>query len=215
VRGHRAAAFAIGVLLSSGAAGASSGGGERLLARLGTCSPISTRDFATDAGRRRTVPICGVKGAIWWTADMDIDCDGLATSECNSTTDPLFQPQTALEPGGVPLDAAATRYMVIPQPSRAFDYRRHGVALGAVAAIVYRGQVTFAVFGDVGPKPIIGEASYATAADFGLDTNPSTGGADRGVTYVVFPGTAVADPTSNDSIDAAGRAALAAFLGKR
>jgi hypothetical protein len=33
---------------------------------------------------------------------------------------------------------------------------------------------------------IIGEASYKTAADLGIDPDPSSGGTDSGVTYIFF-----------------------------
>ena len=41
---------------------------------------------------------------------------------------------------------------------------------------------------DIGPEPIIGEASYAMAELFGIDPDPATGGAEGGVTYIVFTG---------------------------
>jgi hypothetical protein len=72
--------------------------------------------------------------------------------------------------------------------------------------------VTYAVFGDTGPKTIVGEASYAAAQALGIDPDPKTGGVDSGVTYIVFTGTKVANPNSNESIDSAGRAAAEKFL---
>jgi glycosyl hydrolase group 75 (putative chitosanase) len=187
---------------------------SRLLAKVKTCSQISTGRYATDDGGPRTIPVCGrVTGAVFWKADMDIDCDGIVTARCNPNTDPSFLPGTALEPSGTPLNAETTRYMVIPQGTRTFNYSEHNIKLGAVAAIVYKKRVTFAVFGDTGPKNIIGEASYATAQTLGIDPDPATGGADSGVTYIVFKGTKVANPHSNSAIASAGKAAAARFLG--
>ncbi len=60
--------------------------------------------------------------------------------------------------------------------------------MGQVVAVIYNGKITYAVFGDTGPNDIIGEASYATAASLGIDSNPETGGTDGPVYYVVFTG---------------------------
>jgi hypothetical protein len=185
---------------------------SQLLAKLKTCTQIS-KGYATKAGRKRTIPVCGgVSGAVFWTADMDIDCDGIVTVHCNKKMDRSFQPHTALEPGGKPLNAETTRYMVIPQGSKTFNYLKNDIKLGAVVAIIYNGKLTYAVFGDIGPKGIIGEASYATAQALGINPDPKTGGVDAGVTYIVFKGTRVATPGSNDSIDTAGQAAAVKFL---
>jgi len=185
-----------------------------LIAKLKGCRPTSSARFANDAGGKRSVPICGgLPGVVSWKADMDVDCDGRVTPNCNKKKDPSFQPSTALEPGGKPLDAETTRYVVVPRPSKQFDYRKLGIKLGSVVAVVYNGKVTFAVLGDVGPRGIIGEASYATAKALGIDPNPRSGGVDSGVTYIVFKGTKVADPTSNASIDEAGLAAAEKLLG--
>jgi hypothetical protein len=187
---------------------------SRLLAKVKTCSQISNGRYSTDDGGPRIIPVCGrVSGAVFWKADMDIDCDGVLTARCNTNTDPSFLPGTALEPGGRPLNAETTRYMVIPQGTGTFNYGKHNIKLGAVVAIVYEKRVTFAVFGDTGPKNIIGEASYATAKTLGIDPDPATGGADSGVTYIVFKGTKVANPHSNSSIARAGKAAAVRFLG--
>ena len=45
------------------------------------------------------------------------------------------------------------------------------------------------MFGDTGPENIIGEASYAIAKTLGINPDPAVGGADSGVTYIVFKST--------------------------
>lgn len=185
----------------------------QLLAKVKTCRRISNGRYATDDGGKRSIPVCGgVTGAVFWKADMDIDCDGVVSARCNENTDPSFLPGTALEPGGTPLNAETTQYMVIPQGSATFNYGKRNIKLGAVVAIIFRGKLTYAVFGDTGPKSIIGEASYATAGSLAIDPDPATGGVDSGVTYIVFRGTKVANPHSNASIASAGQAAAAKFL---
>ena len=205
------AAIAGGALASTGG-GASAPTAAQLLAKVKNCREISTGRYAGDEGGQRTIPVCGAARAVFWKADMDIDCDGLASSNCNKARDPSYLDSTALEPGGRPLSAEATRYVVLPQPSSIFDYRNRNIALGGVAAVIYKGKVTYAVLGDIGPKSIVGEASYAAAVALGINPDPATGGVASGVTYIVFKGTKVADPRSNASIARAGKAAAARLI---
>src|SRR5262249_3174976 len=164
-----------------------------------TCNQISNGRYPTDSGAPATVPICGLMGALYWQADMDIDCDGQVTTQCNQNTDPAFQPRTSAQTStGDWLNAAPLPSFVIPLPSNIVDYSAHNMDLGAVAAIIYNDRVEFAVFGDQGPDNIIGEASYATARSLGIDPNPATGGIDRGVTYLVFTGSNVMPIENHD-----------------
>lgn len=179
----------------SGAAAGSGGSGApsaaELLATLGSCAELTKGKYKKDdePSAPADVPICGLVGAVYWQADMDIDCDGIAGNECNATTDPWFQAQTsATDSKGKYLNAATLPYVVVPLPSSRFDYSAAGLALGSVVAVIYAGQVRYGVFGDEGPQAIIGEASYAMAASLGIDPNPATGGVDSGVTYIAFTG---------------------------
>ncbi|MFO0554865.1 MAG: glycoside hydrolase family 75 protein [Polyangiaceae bacterium] len=168
-----------------------------LLALTTNCDPVSGNLYQTDDdGSAATIPVCTLNGGFFWKADMDIDCDGQPSDVCNLNTDPAFQAQTsATDSNGDFLDAKTLPYVVIPLPSNRFDYETSNVLLGAVVAVIYNGQVTYGVFGDEGPDNIIGEASYAMASLLGIDPDPSTGGTDSGVTYIVFTGGgAVVDP---------------------
>jgi hypothetical protein len=165
---------------------------SELLAGLDSCKRISKGLYRTDSEEARSVPVCETAGGVYWEADMDIDCDGVATTQCNMATDPWFQLDTFLHTSqSLPLDSSTLPYVVLPSPSSTFDYRDHGIAPGDVVAVIYDGQVEYAVFGDTGPSGIIGEGSYALAESLGIDPDPLRGGTDDGVTYVVFPGTKV------------------------
>ncbi|WP_112468756.1 glycoside hydrolase family 75 protein [Streptomyces triticisoli] len=158
-----------------------------LLAMVRHCRPVSRGRYRLDAGTPATVPVCGLRGAVFWKADMDIDCDGRPTARCNHRTDPHFSPGAAYtQSNGHRLNAERLPYIVLPAASRIWDHRAHGVGGGSVAAVVYRGRVQYAVVGDIGPRGIIGEASYATARRLGIPADPSTGGVGSGVTYIVF-----------------------------
>jgi hypothetical protein len=163
-----------------------------LLARVRKCVPVSRGRYRSDDGTAATIPVCGTREAVFWKADMDIDCDGRPGSRCNRRTDPLFSDATAYQQSdGRYLSAESLPYIVVPAPSRIWDHREHGVRGGAVAAVVYRDRVQYAVVGDVGPGHIIGEASYATAKALGIRPDPRGGGTPSGVTYIVFRNTEV------------------------
>ncbi|MBJ6647635.1 glycoside hydrolase family 75 protein [Streptomyces griseoincarnatus] len=158
-----------------------------LLARVSGCTPVSKGRYRKDRGRAATVPVCGTREAVYWKADMDIDCDGRPGRHCNAATDPHFSSSTAFaQSDGRALSSEKLPYVVVPAPSSLWDYREHGVRGGSVAAVVYRDRVSYAVVGDTGPADIIGEASHAAATSLGIDPDPRSGGTPSGVTYIVF-----------------------------
>jgi hypothetical protein len=173
-----------------------------LLALATNCDRLpGTTDFATDVGEPDTVSICGLNGAVWWQADLDVDCDGGQSAVCMN--DPAYQPETsATDSQGAPLDASALPFVVIPLPSNGFDYQAAGLSLGSVVAVVYNGQLRYGIFGDEGPQGIIGEASYAMAELLGIDPDPVTGGADSGATYFAFTGPSAVVTTNEDHAEA-------------
>ncbi|MFF3849948.1 glycoside hydrolase family 75 protein [Streptomyces sp. NPDC002328] len=158
-----------------------------LLAHVRDCAPVSAGLYRSDAGAAATIPVCGADGAVFWKADMDIDCDGRPGIRCNSATDPSFLPTTAYQQSdGRYLSAETLPFIVVPAAGAVWDYRAHGVSGGSVAAVVHQDRVQYAVVGDVGPSNTIGEASYATAEALGISPDPRTGGVASGVTYIVF-----------------------------
>lgn len=160
-----------------------------LFALLDSCDVIGG-SYATDDGEAETIDICGLTGAVAWTADLDVDCDGQESMLCNIDADPAYQSETAASDShGDPLDAATLPYVVFPGKSARFYYRDHGLAMGSVVAVLYADRVEYGVAGDVGPSDLIGEASYAMADALGIDPDPSFGGSDGPVGYIAFTGT--------------------------
>ncbi|BBC92541.1 glycoside hydrolase family 75 protein [Streptomyces griseofuscus] len=158
-----------------------------LLAKVKSCSQISNGKYKTDDETSATVPVCGKNGAVFWKADMDIDCDGQRTTNCNEDRDPWYQDDTAFhQSDGKPLKSESLPYVVVPSSSSIWKYSDYGIKGGGVVAVIYNNKVEYAVVGDTGPTKIIGEASYATAKALGIDPDPATGGADSGVTYILF-----------------------------
>jgi hypothetical protein len=170
-----------------------------LLAKLQHCNVVTSGKYKTDDEAAPSVDICGLHGAFFWKADMDIDCDGKRGAICNESTDEFYQPETSAEDSlGRPLDATKLPYVVIPLPSNRFDYEARGLRLGQVVGVVFNGKIAFGVFGDEGPDDIIGESSVAMAKALGIDANPATGGVDSGVTYIVFTGADAVVPKLED-----------------
>ncbi|MEU0436284.1 glycoside hydrolase family 75 protein [Streptomyces sp. NPDC006290] len=176
-----------------------------LLAKLGACAAVSNGRYRSDDGTRAEIPVCGTRGAVFWKADMDIDCDGRPGLLCNSRTDPLFSESTAFQQSdGRYLSAETLPYIVVPAAGDIWDYRDHGIEPGSVAAVIYQDRVQYAVVGDTGPQDIIGEASYATAAALGIRPDPRGGGTPSGVTYIVFKNSRVSPIEDHAAAVAAG-----------
>ncbi|MFF4895199.1 glycoside hydrolase family 75 protein [Streptomyces sp. NPDC001068] len=171
-----------------------------LLAKVTSCSQISSGRYKTDDETSATIPVCGKNGAVFWKSDMDIDCDGQRTTNCNEDRDPWYQDDTAFhQSDGKPLKAETLPYVVVPSSSSIWNYSSAGIKGGGVVAVVYNNKVEYAVVGDTGPTQIIGEASYATAKALGIDPDPETGGADSGVTYILFKNSKVSPIESHSA----------------
>lgn len=178
-----------------------------VLAKLAGCAnELTNGRYKTDSSGSvpADIPVCGAKNAVYFVADMDIDCDGKQTTTCNKSTDPDYQSQTAAtDSTGKPLDAAALPYVVVPGASTRWDYRASGLKMGSVVLVIYSGKMEFGILGDVGPVSGIGEASVAMAKAVGIDPDPRTGGVDgKTVAYLAFTG-ASGVVTKNESHDEA------------
>ncbi|MFE3830304.1 glycoside hydrolase family 75 protein [Streptomyces sp. NPDC059092] len=171
-----------------------------LLARAGGCDRISDGLYRTRDDTPPTVAVCDAKGAVFWKADMDIDCDGQLTARCNHESDPYYQEQTAFtQTDGRHLNAEKLPYIVVPMTSSIWDHSSSGIHGGSVAAVIHADKVQYAVVGDIGPPGIIGEASHAAARGLGILTDPAGGGVPSGVTYIVFKHSQVSPIENHDA----------------
>ena len=144
---------------------------------------------------------------------MDIDCDGQPTPRCNKNTDPWFQPETAFQDSkGKHLVADQLPFVVVPSPSGTWDYRKHGIQGGGVVAIIFNNKVDYVVVGDTGPANIIGEASYASAVNLGINPNPKNGGTDGPVHYLYFKNSKVSPIEDHGKAVSQGEALAQKFL---
>jgi hypothetical protein len=186
-----------------------------LTARTAACPAIAGAPlYSLDPGGAATVQLCQRAGALWFRADLDVDCNGGLDVSC--TSDPSYLPDTAFTTSaGDPIDANTVPYVVIPMPRAGFDYHSFGIARGQSVAVVYAGQVVYGVLGDLGPADVVGAASYALAEALGVSPTPSSGGISAAeVTYVFFTGSAneVVPLESNAEAARVGEAAARAFI---
>ncbi|MEU6660167.1 glycoside hydrolase family 75 protein [Streptomyces sp. NPDC046821] len=185
-----------------------------LLRKLKGCTRISHGRYRSDEGRPATIPVCGKGDAVYWKADLDIDCDGRASRHCSRRTDPTFTAMTAYpDSKGRQLSSERLPYVVIPGASRIWRPAAYGIRGGTLAVVLYRDKVQYAVVGDVGPKGVIGEASYATAVSLGINPHPVRGGAPTDVTYLLFKNTIVRPIESHAAAVALGETRARKFLG--
>ena len=186
---------------------------SQLLAKTQQCHQISNGKFRTDEETGRTVAVCDANGAVFWRADMDIDCDGQRTSNCNENTDCCFQNDTAFhQSDGKPLRSDSLHYIVVPSPSSTWRYTSSGLRGAGSCAVIFNSKVIYAVIGDTGPTAIIGEASYATARDLGINPDPSNGGTDGPVTYICFKNSRVSPIESNSKATSVGEGLANTFV---
>ena len=84
------------------------------------------------------------------------------------------------------VDASSIPFFVLPGPALHAGHARLG-DFGAVWNPRTK-KLAFAIFADIGPKTRIGEGSIALARELGIPDSPLTGGAARGIVYLVFAG---------------------------
>ncbi len=187
---------------------------QQLLSRASKgCTKVSKGNYKSDSETSANISICKAGSAFVWKADMDVDCDGIRTNNCNKQKDPWYQGQTSFQTSkGKSFQADLTHYYVIPLPSSRFSYQKSGIKPGSVAAVIFKNKMVYAVFADEGPSDIIGEASYATVRDLSVNPDPKNGGTDGPVTYIVFPGQVPNPVENNGTIDAKGAAAATAWV---
>lgn len=186
----------------------------QLLAKTNSCNQISNGKYKTDEDvSGKTVAVCDANGAVFWKADMDIDCDGQRSTQCNEDTDCCYQDDTAFhQSDGRPLNAAKLPYIVVPSSSSIWKYSSSQLKGGGSCAVIYNGKVEYAVIGDTGPTQIIGEASYATAKDLGINPDPSNGGTDSGVTYICFKNSTVSPIENHTAATSKGQSLATTFV---
>jgi hypothetical protein len=203
-----------GATAAASAAGSAAPTADQLLAKLGAhCAAVTKKPLRPEDGAPRSVPVCGMNGAVYAKTGLLVDCDGQRTARCNEKTDCCFQDDTAFhQSDGQPLNAAKLPYIVLPRDSANWRWSKEGIDGASVAAVIYDHRLTYAVVGDTDVPDKVPQGSYATAKALGMNPDPKNGGVDSGVTYIVFFN-ATADPIeSHASAVSVGEKAAEAFL---
>ncbi|ONF66180.1 glycoside hydrolase family 75 protein [Amycolatopsis keratiniphila] len=186
---------------------------QQLLAKTAGCKQVSNGKYKTDEETGRTIAVCDAGSAVFWKADMDVDCDGQPTARCNKNTDPWFQDGTAYpRSDGKALVADETPYIVVPSISSTWNFEKAGLKGAGSCAVIYNDKVLYTIIGDTGPKNIIGEASYATAKALGINPDPKNGGVDSGVTYICFKNSKVSPIENHGKATSVGESLAAKFV---
>jgi len=127
---------------------------------------------------------------LYFDSELQLDTDGWpdgrgkGDKSWQSTTSLRYADDTSLNANKVP-------YFVLPLPKSWANDR--GIYLGDYAAVIHRGKVAYAVFGDEGPDHLIGEGSIQLLRALGEERLKQNGriinsGAGPGIITVVFPG---------------------------
>lgn len=152
-------------------------------------------------------------GHIVITSDADTDADGSPDAE---QIDPSGQKETALgidngwQGNGEYVNARNIPYFVLP--SNWFAVTNIACRLGDIAKLTYRDRAVYAIYADVGPDSIIGEASIAAVESLGHNPWNSqrtqiTSGIPHGVEYEIIPQSSDLPQTINyETIQAYGTA---------
>lgn len=178
-------------------------------------------EFDRDAGRNDPSRCRAIlrfpNGTIFWSSKMAIDADGIAASPGHKTgkqLDPLDgQNDTSFHfPDGAALSSERHPYLVLPL---GVFRAATGLALGDLAAVVYRNILTAAICGDLGPTHKIGEGSirlheafHPPAPDPCSARNPDgscrrihDASIEENVLFFVFPGSAIGAALTPDSAE--------------
>lgn len=142
-------------------------------------------------------------GQLYFDSELQLDTDGWPDGKGKG--DKYWQAETSLRySNGRSIDANRVPYMVLPNSAKWIA--ELGISLGDYAAVIHKGIVTFAVFGDGGPAAKIGEGSIQLLRELGEERIKANGtildaGTAPGVVTIVFPGSGrAADRQSEETL---------------
>ena len=156
-------------------------------------------------------------GTVFWSSKMGVDADGpAAPDDARRRTGKQMDPDSGqngtsfhLPQGRGDLPSEVVPYLVLPMNADKDGPFHPNLKLGDVAVVIYKGQKTAAICGDIGPFKKIGEGSIclhdqlrpATPDPCKNHRDPETGFCQRifdssieeDVLFFVFPGSAFED----------------------
>ncbi|KAL4760378.1 fungal chitosanase of glycosyl hydrolase group 75-domain-containing protein [Aspergillus foveolatus] len=163
--------------------------------RLARTSHGGSFRLSSDSGERSSIysdwALFNEGAAVVWTADMDVDCDGI---DYGCKGNPDGRPETSWGA----LSAYEVPFIVIPEEY--LDKHEAGLRGNNIVAVICNGNMFYGILGDTnGDSPeVTGEASWLMARTCfpteGL--NGARGHNDPNVTYIVFLGDDAVLPAS-------------------
>ena len=184
---------------------------DALHARYSTCdlhdicgdTPVHKPNLCSTDPSRNSVILRFSNGVVFYDAKMAIDADGSQLSKLRGGTD---LPETAWHyptPPHSSVDAEHVPYIVLPREfvSKTFAglLPQVSISIGDIAAVVFNGQVRYALVADTGPPCKIGEGSMKLHDELGhpactqlgpdgLCIKEAHSGISANVLYFIFPG---------------------------
>jgi hypothetical protein len=154
-----------------------------ITALVAGATPIDA-DFDPEPAYLATLP----GGELYLDGALELDTDGWPGPEDRLDKDHQGETSLLYSDGGS-INANAVPFFVLPQ----FWFTGYGIALGDYAAVLYGGEIAFAVLADEGPVQKIGEGSIELLRRLGQERILDDGGIwDTGmeppVVTIVFPG---------------------------
>lgn len=145
-----------------------------------------TKDaYFHDVEKPRNTSMYGLRNATYWEADLDVDCDGKPSENCNKQRDPWFQGQLS---ASSTIQSEFTPHIVIPIGSPS-NSKQRDILFGQVGAVIHGQSLVYGLLLDeCGVKELIGEASYAAVKLLGVNPDPKNGGSDGPAHFFFFPG---------------------------
>ena len=140
-------------------------------------------------------------GQLYFDTALELDTDGWPGGADNGDGTHLEHTSLRYQDGGS-VDANAVPYFVLPLP--ASWAHQFGISLGDCAAVLFRGNLTFATFADQGHADKLGEGSLALLRALGEERLRPDGsiidaGTAKGVVTIVFPGSGLKGKLANES----------------
>jgi len=127
----------------------------------------------------------------------------VSTSSLQDKTKAITDPRRYVDSETIPYIALPPKVMHIDGQC----VRDDKACLGDIAVVMNsrNEKLSYAIVADQGPRTRIGEGSIALAKALGIRSSPRTGGTDRGILYLVFPGSGNEKPRTLEEINTMGQ----------
>ncbi|CAN5513410.1 hypothetical protein BH11CYA1_BH11CYA1_27440 [soil metagenome] len=152
----------------------------------GTLDAHKIMDAAANRAGNPIGKLVKTEDGLYMRAKFDVDADGHPNVKKIDPKNGSLHTTLRYGDDKGSVNADTVPYVVLPKG----QFKDHGVKVGDLALVRNKenGNLTVAVFGDVGPKHKRGEGSMALARELGLNDNPRHGGTQsKNIEYLAIP----------------------------